>query len=90
MEGFYRVHGSKGWLEVDSAFVYEGLRLRADLRAGNLTNSTRRATLRTSRPKPTTSPTASKMGWSRNRRAKKVCATCGYIAQIYGSAGIAI
>jgi predicted dehydrogenase len=30
MEGYYRVHGSKGWLEVDSAFVYEGLRLRAD------------------------------------------------------------
>ena len=30
MEGFYRVHGSKGWLEVDSAFVYEGRRLRAD------------------------------------------------------------
>jgi predicted dehydrogenase len=30
MEGFYRVHGSKGWLEVDSAFVYEGLRLRAE------------------------------------------------------------
>jgi predicted dehydrogenase len=30
MEGYYRVHGPKGWLEVDSAFVYEGLRLRAD------------------------------------------------------------
>jgi predicted dehydrogenase len=30
MEGYYRVHGAKGWLEVDSAFVYEGLRLRAD------------------------------------------------------------
>ena len=30
MEGFYRVHGSKGWLEVDSAFVYEGQRLRAE------------------------------------------------------------
>jgi predicted dehydrogenase len=30
MEGYYRVHGSKGWLEVDSAFVYEGLRLRGD------------------------------------------------------------
>ena len=30
MEGLYRVHGSKGWLEVDSAFVYEGLRLRAE------------------------------------------------------------
>jgi predicted dehydrogenase len=30
MEGYYRVYGSKGWLEVDSAFVYEGLHLRAD------------------------------------------------------------
>jgi predicted dehydrogenase len=30
MDGFYRVHGSKGWLEVDSAFVYEGLRLRGE------------------------------------------------------------
>jgi len=36
MEGFYRVHGSKGWLEVDSAFVYQGLRLRADCTAGQL------------------------------------------------------
>ncbi|MDR3727718.1 MAG: Gfo/Idh/MocA family oxidoreductase [Terracidiphilus sp.] len=30
MEGFYRVHGSKGWLEVDQAFSYSGLRLRAE------------------------------------------------------------
>ena len=30
MDGFFRVHGSKGWLEVDQAFVYEGLRLRAE------------------------------------------------------------
>ena len=30
MEGYYRVHGSKGWLEVDQAFVYEGLHLRAE------------------------------------------------------------
>ncbi len=30
MEGFYRVHGAKGWLQVDSAFVYEGLRLRGE------------------------------------------------------------
>jgi predicted dehydrogenase len=29
MDGFFRVHGSKGWLEVDQAFVYEGLHLRA-------------------------------------------------------------
>jgi predicted dehydrogenase len=30
MEGYYRVYGSKGWLQVDQAFVYEGLRLRAE------------------------------------------------------------
>jgi predicted dehydrogenase len=30
MDGYYRVYGSKGWLQVDQAFVYEGLRLRAD------------------------------------------------------------
>ncbi len=30
MPGFYRVYGSKGWLQVDNAFVYEGLRLRAE------------------------------------------------------------
>jgi predicted dehydrogenase len=29
MDGYFRVHGSKGWLEVNPAFVYEGLRLQA-------------------------------------------------------------
>jgi predicted dehydrogenase len=76
MEGFYRVHGSKGWLEVDSAFVYEGLRLHADYVGAQLDELNRPATLRTSSPKQTTSPTASRMGRSRNRRAKKACATC--------------
>jgi predicted dehydrogenase len=28
MPGYYHVYGSKGWLQVDQAFVYEGLRLR--------------------------------------------------------------
>jgi predicted dehydrogenase len=31
MDGYFRVYGSKGWLQVDNAFVYEGLHLRADL-----------------------------------------------------------
>jgi len=31
MEGYFRVYGSKGWLQVNNAFVYEGLHLRADL-----------------------------------------------------------
>jgi predicted dehydrogenase len=31
MQGFYRVHGSKGVLQVDDAFVYEGLHLTAKI-----------------------------------------------------------
>ncbi len=30
MPGYYHVYGSKGWLQVDNAFVYEGLHLRAE------------------------------------------------------------
>jgi predicted dehydrogenase len=30
MDGYFRVYGSKGWLEVNPAFVYEGLRLTAN------------------------------------------------------------
>jgi len=30
MAGYFRVYGSKGWLQVDNAFVYEGLHLRAE------------------------------------------------------------
>jgi predicted dehydrogenase len=29
MNGYFRVHGSKGWLQVDEAFSYQGLHLRA-------------------------------------------------------------
>ncbi|MFZ1939821.1 MAG: Gfo/Idh/MocA family oxidoreductase [Terracidiphilus sp.] len=29
MGGFFRVHGAKGWIEVNEAFSYEGLHLRA-------------------------------------------------------------
>jgi predicted dehydrogenase len=30
MPGYFRVFGSKGWLQVDQAFVYEGVHLRAE------------------------------------------------------------
>jgi predicted dehydrogenase len=30
MAGYFKVNGSKGWLQVDSAFSYEGLNLRAE------------------------------------------------------------
>jgi predicted dehydrogenase len=35
MEGYFRVYGSKGWLEVNPAFVYDGLRLTAEYRDDN-------------------------------------------------------
>jgi len=31
MEGYFRVYGSKGWIQVDNAFSYEGLHLRGEL-----------------------------------------------------------
>jgi predicted dehydrogenase len=30
MDGYFRVHGAKGWLQVDQAFAYDGLHLRAE------------------------------------------------------------
>lgn len=36
MEGYFRVHGSKGWLEVDEAFSYEGLHLRGKLSGADI------------------------------------------------------
>lgn len=36
MAGYFRVYGSKGWLQVDNAFVYEGLHLRAELQSGQI------------------------------------------------------
>jgi predicted dehydrogenase len=32
MDGYFRVYGSRGWLEVNPAFIYEGLRLTAEYR----------------------------------------------------------
>ncbi len=34
MDGFYRVHGAKGWLELSPAFSYEGLHLKAEYGGG--------------------------------------------------------
>jgi predicted dehydrogenase len=31
MDGFYRVHGSKGWLQLNPAFNYEGIHLTGHL-----------------------------------------------------------
>ena len=34
MQGYFRVHGSKGAIEMDNAFAYEGLHLRAQTADG--------------------------------------------------------
>ena len=36
MPGYFHVYGSSGWLEVDNAFAYEGLRLRGFVHGANL------------------------------------------------------
>ena len=90
MEGFYRVHGSKGWLEVDSAFVYEGLRLRADCASGKLDELN-----------PARDPShflaeadhfsnCVQNGLEPQSPGEEGLRDMRYIARIYGSAGIAI
>ncbi len=36
MEGMFRVHGSKGWIEAAPAFIYEGLHLRGEFSGTHL------------------------------------------------------
>jgi predicted dehydrogenase len=90
MEGFYRVHGSKGWLEVDSAFVYEGLRLRADFEGKQLDE-----------PNPARDPShfqaeaehfthCIQSGLEPKSPGEEGLRDMRYITQIYRSAGIAI
>lgn len=35
MDGYFRVYGSKGWIEVDPAFVYDGLHLTGEYRGAD-------------------------------------------------------
>jgi predicted dehydrogenase len=36
MDGFFKVHGSKGWMEANPAFNYDGLHLYAEYSGTNL------------------------------------------------------
>jgi len=90
MSGYYRVHGSKGWLEVDQAFVYEGLHLRAEFSGTTLDE-----------PNPARDPShfmAEAAHFSRNIQENRESRSPGeeglrdmrYITEIYRSAGIAV
>jgi predicted dehydrogenase len=90
IEGYFRVYGSKGWLQVDPAFNYDGLRLRADFSGTQLDE-----------PNPAKDPshfTAEAAHFSANiqdgtepRASGEVgLSDMRYITEIYRSAGITI
>ena len=90
MEGFFRVHGSKGWLEVNQAFVYEGLRLRAEFGDTKLDE-----------PNPARDPShfqaeaehfshCVQNGLEPQSPGEEGLRDMGYITEIYRSAGISI
>ena len=90
MGGYYRVHGSKGWLEASPAFNYDGLRLRGEF-AGTAIDE----------PNPARDPShfvAEAAHFSRNILEGSEPKASGeeglrdmrYITEIYRSAGISI
>jgi len=90
MPGFYRVYGSKGWLELDPAFNYEGLRLRAEFSGTQLDE-----------PNPARDPSQFRAqaehfshciqnGLEPKSPGEEGLRDMRYITEIYRSAGIAI
>lgn len=90
MDGFFRVHGSKGWIEADPAFIYDGLRLRADFGATHLDE-----------PNPSLDPYqfaaqadhfshCVQNGLEPKTPGEEGLRDIQYITQIYRSAGIAV
>jgi predicted dehydrogenase len=90
MDGYYRVYGSKGWLEVNPAFVYEGLRLRANLEGKQLDE-----------PNPARDPShfqaeafhfsnCVQHGLEPQSPGEEGLRDMGYITEIYKSAGVSI
>jgi predicted dehydrogenase len=90
MDGFFRVHGSKGWIEVDHAFVYEGLHLHAEFGGKQLDE-----------PNPSRDPSQFQAeaehfshclqnGLEPQSPGEEGLRDLGYITEIYKSAGITI
>jgi predicted dehydrogenase len=90
MPGYFKVYGSKGWLEVEKAFVYEGLRLRADYAGTHLDE-----------PNPAKDPShfqaeaehfshCIQSGQESSSPGEEGLRDLRYITEIYRSAGISI
>ncbi len=90
MEGYFRVHGSKGWLEVNPAFVYDGLRLTGEFNGTKIDE-----------PNPARDPShfqaeaehfshCVQNGLEPKSPGDEGLRDMGYITEIYRSAGITI
>jgi predicted dehydrogenase len=90
MDGYFRVYGTKGWLEVNPAFNYDGLRLRANLLGKPLDE-----------PNPNKDPShfqaeafhfsnCVQHGLEPQSPGEEGLRDMGYITEIYKSAGITI
>ena len=90
MPGYFCVYGAKGWLQVDQAFVYEGLHLRAEYDGKKLDE-----------PNPARDPShfqaeaehfshCIQNGLEPQSPGEEGLRDMRYIAQIYRSAGIAV
>jgi predicted dehydrogenase len=90
MDGFYRVHGSKGWLELSPAFNYDGLHMRGNF-AGTQVDE----------PNPARDPShflaeadhfsnCVQNGLEPKSSGEEGLRDMRYITQIYRTAGIAI
>jgi predicted dehydrogenase len=89
MNGYYRVHGSKGWIDANPAFYYDGLHLRGELAGTPLDE-----------PNPARDPShfvlqaehfsrCVQNGLEPKTPGEEGLRDMRYIAQIYRSAGIA-
>jgi predicted dehydrogenase len=90
MPGYFRVFGSKGWMQVDQAFVYEGAHLRAECNGTKLDE-----------PNPSHDPShfqaeaehfshCIQNGLEPKSPGEEGLRDMQYIAQIYRSAGVAV
>jgi predicted dehydrogenase len=89
MAGYFRVYGAKGWMQVDQAFVYEGVHLRAEFAGSKLDE-----------PNPARDPShfqaeaehfshCVKNGLEPKSPGEEGLRDMRYIGEIYHSAGIA-
>ena len=90
MEGYFRVHGSKGWIGADPAFVYEGLHLTGEFGGTHLDE-----------PNPSSDPSQFQAeaehfskciltGQEPQSPGEEGLRDMRYMMQIYKSAGIAV